>query len=85
MLHSLKFLLGLEIDISFIKDIAETFNKIIKIIHLFANQKRYKIWGKSVRFANTIHIGTYILNQFYVKYCKIVLIFYMRQAGFYMH
>ena len=85
MSYTLKFLFGLEIDtcISYTEDIVETFHKIIKIMHIFTNQKRFtKNCGKCVSFPSTIHLRTYILYQFYVKYSKIVLIFHLRQAGF---
>lgn len=46
----------------------------------FTNQKRFKNnWGKFVGFPCTIHIGAYILYEFYVKYFKIVMIFHLCQ------
>lgn len=80
MSYTIKFLLGLQIEISFIKDIVKKFRPIIKIRHMFTYLSDvHKFWGKSQIM---IYFSTRILYQFYLKYLKTVLIFHLHRAVF---
>lgn len=59
MSYTLKFLLGFEIDISFIKNIVDAYQHIINRKPIFTYEKRFI----SVGFSSMIHIQTYILYQ----------------------
>lgn len=61
MLYTLKLLLGLQTNISFLKDVVETFDKIIKIRTFLLIKAIYKKMDKSFSFPSTIHLGTVYL------------------------
>lgn len=74
MSYSLRFLLtiGLDMEFVFIKDIIKTFHQFIKrrYEHFYLLKAFRYNWGISVVFPSMIHIGIYILWQFYVKNLK---------------